>query len=451
MWEVLGFKESPYNCAPLGVNSSDAELLVGRDEDGIKFCTVLESSNNGISIISGKPGVGKTSFLNVQQYLLESGNSICGPNLVACRYLSPVNPTDNIKDIALRVVFNLYKSVQEFCSIYDFKPTKNLNKIGKWISNRGSSGFEFGIDIAGFGGSLARNVELPNIADVTFEGIVDVISFMVSEVVNNYNRPGVVICLDNMENLEDDKLSDMLISFRDTLFSIPCVWWVLIGQSGLGSLIQSLDPRVFQRITGTALELNPISKIEFHTAIEQRVKKFHSKGKGKKNIGAPLSKDVHDFLFDSAKGQIRFVFKYSNDICTRWVSRIRMQVIGSRKRSGETDPDRKFLDRLIGEFLVENQIEKNDAFSILKEKVDLEFRNLNLNAKELDILKLIGDKAKVRPKDHKEFGIRSIQQFSSQYLTKLHKQNLLSREQQGQAVLYSLSGLSLLAHSYSLI
>ena len=90
----------------------------------------------------------------------------------------------------------------------------------------------------------------------------------------------------------------MLISFRDTLFSIPNLWWVLIGQSGLGSLIQSLDPRVFERISGSGIEVRPIELDELDKAIAIRVSRFHKSGSAK----APLPIETHKQLFEASFG-----------------------------------------------------------------------------------------------------------------------------------------------------
>ena len=69
------------------------------------------------------------------------------------------------------------------------------------------------------------------------------------------------------------------MTFRDTLFSIDKVWWILIGQTGLASLIQSLDSRVFQRIAASN-ELAPITADALKIAIDKRIAKFHIGGKG---------------------------------------------------------------------------------------------------------------------------------------------------------------------------
>jgi MoxR-like ATPase len=45
---------------------------MGRESEQIDFLTAIGADNQGIFFLSGVPGVGKTSFLNIQQHLLES-------------------------------------------------------------------------------------------------------------------------------------------------------------------------------------------------------------------------------------------------------------------------------------------------------------------------------------------------------------------------------------------
>lgn len=297
MWSSLGFRESPYNTDPLKARNEDVELLIGRETEAIEFCTNLDTADKGILVLSGSPGVGKTSFFNVQQYLLENGLSPFGPKVLAARKLCPVQPTDDVKILAVRALDSLHKSVEQWCTLNDKKLPAETKKVGKWLSG-GSSGFEVGLSILGCGGNVGRSVELPGIKDASFESIVDAISAVTAEVVEVLGFRSAVIALDNLENFSDEQLGDMLISFRDTLFSTPNLWWVLVGQSGLGSLIQSLDPRVFERITGSGIEIKPIEVEELDTAIAIRVSRFHKSGNGK----APLPLETHKQLFTASYG-----------------------------------------------------------------------------------------------------------------------------------------------------
>jgi len=92
MWESLGFRESPYNTNPLLPRPEDIDLLVGRDSEATELCTQLGSASSGVLILSGTPGVGKTSFFNVQQYRLENDLAPFGPKLMAARTLCALPP-----------------------------------------------------------------------------------------------------------------------------------------------------------------------------------------------------------------------------------------------------------------------------------------------------------------------------------------------------------------------
>jgi Cdc6-like AAA superfamily ATPase len=449
VWKSLGFKNSPYDSNPLQVSESDVELLVGRDEESVKFSTLLESRHEGICIFSGPPGVGKTSFLNVQQSLLELGKT-SGPRLLAARRLCPIQPNDTVRDVGLRALHALHHNVVQFCAANKMDIPKRTKTIGQWLGGKGGDAFSFGLEILGFGGSYGREVQLPSVTNVTFEGIQDALTAIVSEIVVELKMDGVFVVLDNVENLEDKQLADLLITFRDTLFSIPRVWWVVIGQSGLASLIQALDPRVSERISGSGFEFSPISLGELETAIERRVARFHQKGGGK----APLPSSVHKHLYSASHGEIRFVLKYSDSICTRFVTKIRLTALERLKKDmpqRKLDEVEKLYDEAVGKVLTQNQIPAELAETTLKEIVAGEIDGLALKPKEKGILYRIGKAGGARAKDHAAYGVKTMQDFSSNYLSKLFNQHLLARQQAGRAVRYTLRGISLMAQEFGLL
>lgn len=299
-----------------------------------------------------------------------------------------------------------------------------------------------------FGGTAGRTVDLPALKEASFESIVDAISGVTAEVVNLLGFQSAVIALDNLENFTDEQLGDMLISFRDTLFSIPNLWWVLIGQSGLGSLIQSLDPRVFERITGSGIEVRPIEVEELDKAIAIRVSRFHNSGNGK----SPLPLDTHKHLFTAFYGEMRFVFKYSNAICVKFVEDLRKRVLTiQRETSNITGGFEDALNSIIAEDMINNQIPHPIAIENLKKIVESELMGLFLKPKDMQVLRTIGDIGKARASDFKKFSFKTMQDFSGNYLTRFYQQNLLVREQEGRAVNYRLRGIALLSHSFGLL
>lgn len=115
MWDQLGIRESPYNTNPLKARAEDIDLLVGRSVKATEFFTSLEVSSQGILIHSGSPGVGKTSFLNIQQFRLENELAPFGPKLLAARDLCPVQPNGPLEAVARRALGSLCKSVEKWC------------------------------------------------------------------------------------------------------------------------------------------------------------------------------------------------------------------------------------------------------------------------------------------------------------------------------------------------
>jgi Cdc6-like AAA superfamily ATPase len=443
MWESLGFKASPYDARPLKPIPEDAELLVGRADESTRFCTILESADEGIIVLSGPPGVGKTSFFNVQQYLLASELSPYGPKLLVTEQLCTIYPGDEPRAIALRAVESLVRSVEAECAAIGKPVPTQTATIARWVKSRTRSSFDIGLQIASIGGSFGRSVTLPSVTDVSFEGLQDAINAIVGEVVTQLGYEGVFLALDNIENLEDQELADVLITLRDTLFMAPRVWWILIGQSGLGSLIQSLDPRVADRITGSALELRPLTFEQLEEAIARRVSRFNAIPGAK----SPLPESIHKLLYDASNGEIRFVFRYSHNICTHFVTWIRQ--VAMKAFPTERDPE-SFATKVASN-LVNSQIPQSSAEGCLLGIIKDEFEGLSLRPNERKVLRLIAEHGDARPKDHEKFGLKSTQDFYSNYLRKLHSQHLLARRQEGKAVYYSLRGVAKLAYDLGLL
>ncbi|MCH8271395.1 MAG: hypothetical protein IH985_09340 [Planctomycetes bacterium] len=445
MWHSLGFRESPYDSRPLKSSPDDAELLVGREQQGIDFCTTLDSSSEGVFVISGAPGVGKTSFFNVQQYRLSTQTAAFGPHLLAAEALCPIHPGDSAGDIAHRVLESLVKSVEIECRSTGARVPHQTATVARWIRSSGqSSGSSFGLSIAGFGGSMGRTVSLPDFSVTSFEGLVDAIEGVVSEIVNTLHFGGCFVVLDNVENLSDDELANLLITFRDTLFCVPRVWWIVIGQSGLQSLIESLDPRVAERLSG-AMELTSLDLGEFEDAIRRRVERFSESAQA-----SPLPARIHERLYNVSVGEIRFVLKTSNDVCTRFVSRIRQSVAEQMPESAGDEVVQK-AQQSVASYLVNQQIDESSAEAVLRELASEHLNGFNFNSREKTVLSTIFAKGEARPKDFRDYPVPSMQDFSSNYLSRFHRMYLLARRQEGRAVFYRLRGMVLLGAELGLL
>ena len=445
MWKKLGFRENPYDTKPLKVSKADVDLLMGREEEQIDFLTAIESDSQGIFILSGVPGVGKTSFLNVQQYLLESGEADFGPKMLSARTLCPIQPSDEPKNIAIRCIQSYCKSIEEYCVMTKTDIPSQTSKVMAWVYQNKPATISIGFSVFGHGLNVGREVHLPSINETTFETLVEIIGTLANEVKTELKFEGSFIVLDNLENLHEDDLSDSLTTFRDTLFTIPNIWWVLIGQSGLSSLIQSSNPKVFQRLS-SSIELKPISIEYLIKAVDIRVVRFHCTDN---NGSSPITKEIYLKLFESSNGEIRFVFKYCEAMCINLVQTIRKLILSKNMKFND-----KVFDKFMGEHLVNKQVDNKFAVACLQNIITEEFEGLYLTLSEKGVLRKIGELKKVRPKDYlefKEFGIKTMQKLSKNYLTKLNEQNLLLRRQEGKLLTYELRGISVFALEYGIL
>jgi hypothetical protein len=445
LWTKLGFRASPFDTKPLKVLKSDVELLMGREKEQIDFLNVIDSDNQGVFVLSGVPGVGKTSFLNVQQYLLESGEADFGPNILAARTLCAIQPSDEPEIIARRCLQSYCSSIEEYCTIKETEIPAYVTKITNWIHQNKPATINIGFSVFGHGVSVGREVHLPSINETTFETFVEIIKCLAIIVTQELNFAGSFIVLDNFENLHEEDLKDCLTTFRDTLFDIPNIWWIIIGQSGLSSFIQSSNPKVFQRFSAS-LELKPISVDNLIKAVEKRVKKFHEE---KSKASSPISKEIYLKLFESSNGEIRFVFKYCHSICIIVVQSIRRALLEKKLKFDDEN-----FERIMGEYLIDEQIEDKISHSCLKNIITNEFDGHSLTQQEKQVLKKIGEISKVRSKDFeqfKEYGITTMQKFTNNYLTKLSDQNLLLRRQEAKIITYELRGISVFANAYDLL
>ncbi len=256
---------------------------------------------------------------------------------------------------------------------------------------------------------------------------------------------GSFIVLDNLENLHPEDLTDILITFRDTLFTTTNIWWVLIGQSGLYSLIQSTNPKVAQRISGS-LELKPITVENLIKAVNIRVQKFHTSQSEGQSL---ISEEVYLKLFKCSNGEIRFVFDYCSQICVEFVQTVRKFMTLEKLKMDDAS-----FDKFIGKYITKKEINNDFALLCLKNIITEEFEGLYLTNVEKAVLKKIGELSKVKPSDFKEFKscrVETLQQFTTKYLLKLADQNLLQRRQEGKNVTYELRGIASLSSEYELL
>lgn len=439
MWDELGFSDSPYDVKPLAIAKEDALLLVGRKSEAIEFSTSLGMYGGGALILSGKPGVGKTSFLNVQQFNLVADKDPQNARILPSYKFYPVQPEDKAKEVCLGCLEILVNSIErEFSLAGRNKLPHNTQRIRDWVlgSNKVT---QVSIMVAGFGGGLNRNVDTPSLKDASTNFVCDLISTVVSECKTELGKKYILCTIDNIDNLPEADIISLFVSLRDTLFTIDGLWVVLIGQSGLLGLIRSNEPKAAERISGY-IELNPLEIGELLSAIDERVKRF-SKVEG---ATAPISEKTHKMIYESSDGEIRFTFQICNQICRMFVSDII-----NKFKNDDTLPENVILSDLMKEQLVRRVIPDNTAEVYIEKIIKDELQGLGLTKTEANILERICRKGDVTYSDYKECGSKGQRAFRD-HCARFTELRLLSKRHAANRTRFKPSGLVALAHTIGL-
>lgn len=428
MWTEFGFTESPYRATPLEANDRDLGLFTERDRgESSKFLTAMDSKQGAVVVVSGDVGIGKTSFVNIQQYLLANELADWGPKLLPCLVMTSPISQDNPRSLAQKMVHNALESIYSYCRDQNMKFPKDCNEIRQWLSHHSATtGVQFSISGFGFG----ENYILPPVDKATLENWRDILKAMANEVRSELKFNGFIICLDNAETLTHLQLTTLLMAYRDSLFVIDGIWWVLIGQSGLYKNIDSIDRRISQRISGHGVELSHFTLDEFHDLIERRVKVYRNN----QDAVSPLSKTIHDLLFQAACGEVRFVLDTANSLIQEVIVTVREEV-KQLKAKNPHPQEKSILPRIVMDqaltqtlkkHLIDKQIPDDLARKILKSMTQNVLNDLRNEPGIFDKLIMIVES--VNKDDFHRFGFASADMFESEFLEPLWKNGHLFRQ-----------------------
>lgn len=439
MWADLGFKQSPYDVKPLSISKADAELLVGRKDEALRFATILESSDGGAFIVAGRPGVGKTSFLNVQQYLLWSRTASFGPRVVPCFRAYSVQPNDTAKDICLGCLDSLIFSIERISEETGKGLSSSFKTIRGWRQGAQKVAGAT-ISVLGVGGGITRTFQSPSVSDAPLDLICDMINTLVREVLAPSDFDSVVVSIDNIDNLNPSKVPEVFIALRDNLFVIQDLWTLAIGQANLMSIVRAEAPKAAERVLGF-LEMSPLELDEVTKAIDSRVGRFSNRKGGT----APISSRIHELIYEASSGEIRFTFQTCNLICQKFIEDMRSQLISAK----EADDVSLRIEDLIAEHLVNNEIPDNTCEFYLEKMVLEVVKAFNLTRGESHILTKICQSGSVANKNWKACGADGARPFE-QTCSKFVELGLLSKTKVRGEVRYEPAGLLALAHKLHL-
>ncbi|HEX5754271.1 MAG TPA: hypothetical protein VFZ09_49265 [Archangium sp.] len=429
LWNILGFRENPYFATPLTISREGVDLFVGRGAEIRRLLGKWDSSTGATTVIGGNIGTGKTSFLNVCQYLCLMGKrefdlAFDPPLIMPC--VKTVQLEEKIEEHNLlgRFIRSAINSVRWSCSLLGEPVPPVVTETADWMDSLNQSESTSkggGGTVLGVGGSATFSVSVAKrkLEDFSPDSLVDRLAALAdsARLIRNYR--GIVMAIDNIEMVDSDEVIKLLNKYRDTLFAMRSVWWVLIGQRGLYDLIDAEAPRVTQRIKGTETTLEGLSWDDFNLATQARLNFYRLRD----DAVAPIGEELLRVLFDASSGEIRYVFKVADEIITDAIA---------------DDPKLR-------------TIPPSQAERILQNSTKQQLGRLKLSDREKRVLRLICEKGSARPKDYKDYSIQNAPNFIQGYLQPLQEKGLLARSTQGNAATYAPRPLAILGSRFKLL
>lgn len=419
IWKYLGFEKDIFFITPLRPTKEDIKLFVGRKEEVKKFLFDTLNSDRSLKVVTGKLGVGKTTFVNACQYYSfidepPAGIDFSLIKVIPCFEKVQLSNSDDLNSFILKSLFSITNSVQKVASENRISLDGEVKEIVEYfqsISVKTGTGVKsLGGQILGVGGSLTFGGSTKTFTDLY--GTRHFIEILIDFCKQQLNVEGIFVMVNNLDILSKKHVVSLVNEARDTLFDIIGIYWILIGQEGLGSLIETEVDRVADYLSGTESRIKPLGEEKLIEIIEIRTNEL----KMRKDAICPLENRAMSIFHQMSLSELRSTFR----ICGEVVKRVITKEQGLKHIS---------LSKSI------------DAFV---DYANERAKSLELTENNIRILSAVYSKRRCRPKDFKDFGYNSSAGFISA-LQSLVKKQLLSVEEKGKARIYYPTGMTIIA------
>ncbi len=401
-----GFSRNPYDPSPLEGDDEDSGLFVGRGREGELFRTFLESFDRGGIVVEGGIGVGKTSFVNVQEF--RAGGSKT-PSILSPRQPIQLATALHPVEFLLSVTSNVLSALRGVERGVTRDPSFRKLSLAVTQTIQRSRGWE--VYAAGFGGGVSSETSVSNPLVV----LLPVVSEQLDEAARLATRHGVekiVVNVNNLDVVDSHALVSFLDGTRDLTLTRAPYLWVFLGPVGSRALIAQRTRRVSELLRSDPIWIPPLSLDEVRQAVLARVKRFRTNATNR----PPVQDEVLRVLYESSSGEIRYILNRCTDL----------------------------LLRTMVEFPTTTEISEELARPMLERMTLESIDRLNLTSKQRSLLETIARSGPVQPREFRRFGFSNAPAFL-RYLTRFYELGLVDRRRREDFVAYTPRGDVVLA------
>lgn len=400
--EHYGFRRNPYDPSPLGMGEPDSAIFVGRAKEGRELRTLLASFDSGGFFVEGGIGVGKTSFVNVQEYRArrEPPKLPLLPTLQPIQLASALSPAEFL----LSVLSNLLDAMGRLAP--QLRKTPAFRRLSLSVNQSLIETRGWQIGVAGFGGGTSKEVTVSNPPLV----LLPVVSGLLDGAAELARKAGFerfVVNVNNLDLIDPQTFVSFLDLARDLTLTRSSFVWIFIGPLGSRSELAHRSRRTSELVRTDPIWLPPLSVQEIHEAIDARTRAFRTSAA----VEAPISREVIDLLYEASSGELRYILNRCSDL----------------------------LVSTMIEFPTAKELNLKLATPLLRELTMRAIERCNLTQKQRAVLTMIANKGPCQPRDHRGYGFRSAPGFV-RHLLLFYRLGLVDRRRRGEDVVYTPRG-----------
>lgn len=240
-WDVYGFRSTPYSTNELGPDSQAEKLLVGRDEE-LKTLHSDLVSGASLMALEGDYGVGKSSLaaaaaFGASNWRVRHGDAY----FLSTPQALELHAAETVDEFERRSYFQIARVILSNAKrlTADGNRLDGAQALTRWLLSPEGTGWNAGI---GLSAAVLGGIELSGgktraantSAGFTDAGVIAIIDNWLNELFPDISRGGVILRLDNLENLgRDYRLVETFESLRDRLFKRRGLRWILSGAEGM--------------------------------------------------------------------------------------------------------------------------------------------------------------------------------------------------------------------------
>lgn len=304
IWEIYGLKSNPFTVFPLpvvGGNLPIEKAFFGR-EDEIRRLKNNFRSGESRTLVSGEPGVGKTSFVNCVR-----------SHAVSNRFFTNFKEIDVQPGwkkeqfiinslVAIHTTINLLGLNDKLATI-----SKKLEALFT-IVNSVDNSFSVSLAGTGLGYGSSQTISRPEMSETYLnqlfaETITELVNAGYTGVILHYNN----LSVNESEGFSEREIETLFNSIRDVLLTEK-VHFVFVSDLNVPQVLEG-QPRVASVMTGAPILLDPMSFEEVKKIIHTR---FDLLREEKLRFTSPVSDDAVKLLYDLYEGNIRYIL---NSLC----------------------------------------------------------------------------------------------------------------------------------------